>query len=51
MEALVSPSGGACPRAPPGSAVTGLAARAGHSEAAQSSTDLAVLPPAPAPPT
>lgn len=39
MEMLVSPSGGSVPLGPPGSAVTGLGARAGHSEAAQSSTD------------
>ena len=39
MEVLVSPSGGSVPPGPPGSAVTRLGARAGHSEAAQSSTD------------
>ena len=46
METLVSPSGGSVPLGPPGSAVTGLGARAGHSEAAQSSAD----PSSPAPP-
>lgn len=38
MEMLDSPSGRSVPLGPPGSAVTRLGARAGHSEAAQSST-------------